>query len=71
MMPDGGSFAVVGGYGLLGRLTARLLIRDGARAVTIAGRNVEKASKTAKEIAPMQGRVDVKAKGLRFVIPRR
>mgnify|MGYP003700375827 CR=1 FL=1 len=50
-MADGLSFAILGGYGQLGRGVAALLLDRGADRVTIAGRSLEKAGKAAKDLA--------------------
>ena len=50
-MADGLSFAIIGGYGQLGRAVAAPLLDCGADRVTIAGRSSEKAGKAAKDLA--------------------
>jgi len=50
-MADRLSFAILGGYGQLGRAVAALLLDRGADRVTIAGRSSEKAGKAAMDLA--------------------
>lgn len=50
-MADGLSFAILGGYGQLGRAVAARLLDNGADSVTIAGRSAEKADDAARDLA--------------------
>lgn len=54
-MADGYSFAILGGYGQLGRAVAKLLLDRGAPTVTIAGRSRAKADETAIDLAGRNG----------------
>lgn len=49
-MADGLSFAILGGYGQLGRAVAARLLDNGADSVTIAGRSAEKAEDAARDL---------------------
>ncbi|WP_166434120.1 saccharopine dehydrogenase NADP-binding domain-containing protein [Roseovarius spongiae] len=50
-MAEGGTFAVLGGYGQLGRAVAELLVREGDAQVAIVGRDMKKAHGVAQDLA--------------------
>jgi hypothetical protein len=60
-MTDGLSFAILGGYGQLGRAVAALLLDRGAERVTIAGRSFEKADDAARDLARRDAAGQVKS----------